>query len=399
MQIRAYLYLMAAAILVPVILFAGFALRLLEGTERDLARAGVMRSAERAALLVDAQHMHTLGALRVLAASQALARGDLAAFHGEAKAAADEHDVWCVLMDERGRLLSNILGPVGATLPDSTIDTYFPSLFAQGRPLVTDVMPGPASGRLVTVVAVPVVSGGRHYALAVSFGTDHFRRLLAKAGLPRDWQVDIVDRQGKLVASNQGPAELVGQDAAPALVAAGVRTREGMLEMQLRNGGNGSVAFGRTPLAGWLIAVGAPASAVAAAPGGARRAAALALVAALVGAAAVSAWFSRGHARSIRVALEAASTLGRGELPPQRRSRIVEIDRLLLALRQAGNELRRAQVTRERAQATSARASSNAPSRRVRWPSRKTAPRTSSWPCSGMNCAIRWRRSAPPPSC
>jgi len=47
--------------------------------------------------------------------------------------------------------------------------------------------------------------------------------------------------------------------------------------------------------------------------------------------------------------METATALGRGELPPQRRSRIVEIDRLLAALRQAGSELKRVQVTRETA--------------------------------------------------
>ncbi|MGJ9416498.1 ATP-binding protein [Massilia sp. CMS3.1] len=349
MQIRAYLYLMAAAILVPVILFAGFALRMLEEAERDLARSRVVRAAERVALLVDAQHTHTQAALRVLGVSPTLARGDLDAFHGEAKAAADEHDVWSVLMDERGRLLFATLGPVGATLPEDPPPSYFPVMFAQNRAVVSDVMPGRASGRLITAVAMPQVVGGRRYVLAVGYGTDYYRRLLSRTGLPRDWQVDIVDRKGHLVASSMGPAELVGQDAAPALVAAALRAQEGMLEMPLRNGGQGSVAFGRTPYAGWLIAVGAPAGAVAAAPGGVRRTAALALVAALLGAAAISAWFGRGYARSIRSAVEAASALGRGEFPPTRRSRIVEIDRLLGALRQAGNELRRAQATRESA--------------------------------------------------
>jgi signal transduction histidine kinase/ActR/RegA family two-component response regulator len=350
MQIRAYLYLMAAAILVPVILFAGFALRLLDGAETDLARARLAAAAQRVALLVDAEHGATEAALRVLAASPSLARGDLEAFYGEAKAAAGGPDAWCVLMDERGAMLFSTLASPKSTLalPREPVPAYFAPMFARDGAWVTDLMPGRASGRLVTAVALPIMKDGRRHVLAIGFGTDHFSQMLAAAGLPDDWQVDLVDRAGKLVASSSGPIGLVGKNVPPALVAAGARGREGMLDIQLRNGGPGVVALNHAA-AGWIVAVGAPAQAVAAAPGGARRAAALALVAALVGAAAVSAWFGRGHARSIGSALEAASSLGRGELPPQRRSRIVEIDRLLAALRQAGNELTRTQATRDSA--------------------------------------------------
>ncbi|KQQ97376.1 ATP-binding protein [Massilia sp. Leaf139] len=350
MQIRAYLYLMAAAILVPVIFFAGFALRLIEDTERELARSSLARTAERIAMLVDAEHAAATASLRVLAGSPSLASNDLQAFHKEAKAAADGHDSWGLLMDERGSVLLSTLGLMGSPLPADAVPAYFPAMLAGGRAVVSDIVPGPAGERLVTVVALPHASGARRHVLAVGYGTDHFRRLLRDAKLPPDWQVDIVDRRGRLVASNQGPAELVGEAGAPSLLAAAARSRAGRVETALRHGGSGSVAFERTASAGWLIAVAAPAAAISAAePGGTRRAAALALVAALLGAAAVSAWFGRGHARSIRMAVEAASSLGRGELPPPQRSRIVEIDRLLTALRKAGNELRRAQATRDTA--------------------------------------------------
>ncbi|QOL48767.1 hybrid sensor histidine kinase/response regulator [Massilia litorea] len=349
MQIRAYLYLMAAAILVPVILFAGFALRLIEGAETDLERARVVRAADRVALLVDAELAATRSALRVLAASPSLARGDLDAFYEEAKAATGSPDAWGVLLDENGRMLFNTLAPSGAALPQEALPPFLSSVLAAQRPFVTELIPGYVSGRMMTAVGMPVSAGGRRYVLGVAYGAEHFRRLLAEAGTRPDWQLDILDRAGKLVASNLGSAELVGQEAPAALAAAATRSREGMLGLALRNGGEGTVAFSRLPDSGWLVAVGAPAASLIAPPGGARRAAALALVAALLGAAAVSASFGRGHARAIRSALEAASSLGRGELPPQRRSRIVEIDRLLAALRQAGSELRRTQATRDSA--------------------------------------------------
>ena len=347
MQIRAYLYLMAAAILVPVILFAGFALRLIEGSESELARAQVARAAQRAALLVDADLAAAQAALRALAGSPSLARGELDAFYQEAQAAVGGPDAWPVVLDENGRLLFDPLAPRALPAGVEAPQAYLPALIGAQRPFVSDLIPSHISGRLITGVGMPVRAGGRPYLLGVGYGADHFRKLLLGAGLPQDWQLDIYDRKGKLVASNLGPTALVGQDAPPALAAADAA--DGILALPLRSGAAGTVAFGRVPGAGWTVAAGAPAAALVPAPGGARRTAALALVAALLGAGALAAWFGRGHARSIRTAVEAASALGRGELPPQRRSRILEIDRLLRALRQAGNELSRAQATRDTA--------------------------------------------------
>lgn len=349
MQIRACLYLMAAAVLAPPLLFAGFALHLLSVAGSTLAGEQLADAAERVALLVDAQHTRTQAALRVLGASPALARRDFDAYAMQARAAAGEHDTWAVLMDEQGRPLSMSLGPVGALQPDGQAPGYFPAMFAQNRAIVSDLIPGRASGRVISAVAMPQLAGGRRYALTVSFGTDYFRRLLAESGLPRDWQVDIVDRRGKLVASNQGPAELVGQNAAPGLLAIGAARRTGRLDMTLRNGGPGTVAFTRSAQAGWLIAVGAPIQTLAMPLDGAMREALLALAAALSGAALVATWFGRRHAASMRRVLASVAALGRGELPPARRSRITEVDRVLASLRQAGSELRRVQATRDSA--------------------------------------------------
>ncbi len=349
MQVRAYLYLMAAAVLAPPLLFAGFALHALSAAESALAGEQLAGAAERVALLVDAQHNRTQAALRVLGASPALARRDFDAYAIQARAAAGEHDTWAVLMDEQGRALSMSLGPVGALQPDGQAPSYFPAMFAQNRAIVSDLMPGRASGRVISAVAMPQMAGGRRYALTVSFGTDYFRRLLAGSGLPRDWQVDIVDRKGKLVASNQGPAELVGQNAAPGLLAIGAERRTGRFETTLRNGGPGTVAFTRSTQAGWLIAVGAPIQAMAVPLNGALPGALMALAAALGVAALFATWFGRRHAASMRRVLASVTALGRGETPPPQRSRITEVDRLLVGLRQAGSELRRVQATRESA--------------------------------------------------
>ncbi|MGX4642528.1 hybrid sensor histidine kinase/response regulator [Massilia sp. SYSU DXS3249] len=353
MQIRAYLYLMAAAILVPVILFAGFVLRLLDEAGNEAGMARVMQSSQRVALLVDDELSDAGAALRVLAGSPALAKGDLDAFQGMAKLAAPGPSSWAVLLDERGAELVNTLEPPGTPLPKGPPPPFLDDLFRQDRPFIADVTPGRDSGRLSTAVAVGAQAGGKRYALVVSFSTHHFRQLLADARLPADWQVDIVDRDGHLVASNLGTPDLVGQEAPAPLVAAAATQASGVLDLPMRYGAPSKTVFTHAARSGWLVAVAVPASVLPAAvvvqPGGVKRQAALALLAALACSCAAAAWLARSYTRSMARAVDAAGMLGRGETPPKLRSRILEIDRLLASLRQAGAELRRAQAFRDSA--------------------------------------------------
>ncbi|QNA89099.1 hypothetical protein G4G28_12560 [Massilia sp. Dwa41.01b] len=405
MQIRAYLYLMAAAILVPVILFAGFTLRLLDDGDSARARDGLARKAERIALLVDDELSDAGAALRVLAASPSLARGDLAAFHREAGLAVGGASSWAMLIGLDGEEIVNTLAPLGTPLAQAPAPTYLQDVLASTRPTVIDVVPGRVAGRLITAVALPAASGAQRYVVAAGFGSDHFRRMLAEAGLPRDWQIDLVDRGGKLIASSTGSAETIGQDAPPALLAAAAAAtagagalRSGALGLPMRSGARALAGFSRAPRSGWLVAVSAPPAALATDVPPARRDAALAFVAALACAAIVAAWFVHNYAAAIATVREAVGALGRGEAVPVRASRIVEIDRLLAALRQAGGELRRAQTSRE--SAGNERQSLLEREQHARhMAEEENRAKDQFWPCSGTNCATRSRPSAPPPSC
>ena len=350
MRIRAYLYLMAAAIMIPVVLFAGLALRLLQQAEADAALADITHTARRVALLVQDELADTEVHLRALAASPALARGDLAAFREEAVTTPHGTSTWIVLLDEEGRQLINTVAPAGTPLPPEPVTPNVATLFSRQRAVATDLMPGRVSGRLMTYLAIPVQASARRYALAAGFSNEHFRPHLGQDSVPAGWQVDLVDRKGKLIASNLGSVELVGQPAAPALAAAAAGAAEGTLDLAMRRGEPAQAAWVQVGSSGWTLAVAAPAAATGLAhAGSARQLAGAVLLAALACAALLATWFARMHARSIGLAVDAAVALGHGVLPDAKGSRIVELDRLLDALRHAGAELRRAQSFREHA--------------------------------------------------
>jgi len=349
MRIRAYLYLMAAAIMVPVILFAGLTLHLLQQAHTDAAVAGVTQAAGRVALLVEDELADAEARLRILAASPALAKGDLAAFREEAAGAPHGASSWVVLLDEQGHQLINTVAPAGTVLPLEPSHPSIAILFSQQRALATDLVAGRVNGRLTTYLALPVSSGGRRYALAAGFSNEHFRRHLDLPGMPADWQADLVDRKGKLIASNLGSVELVGQPVDPALARAAATGAQGVLDVPMRRGEAAQTAFVHIGTAGWTVAVAAPAATGAATPSAAAQTAGLGLLATLACAALLATWFGRMHARALGAAVAAAAALGEGRLPAPGGSRIVEIDRLLDALRQAGAALRRAQAFREQA--------------------------------------------------
>jgi len=349
MRIRAYLYLMAAAIMIPVVVFAGLTLRQLQQAETGAALDQIALTAQRVALLVDDELADTEVHLRGLAASPTLAAGDLDAFREEAVNTPHGSSSWIVLLDEQGRQLINTVAPAGTALPPEPSHPNIAVLFSQQRALATDLTAGRVSGRLMTYLAVPVASGGRRYALAAGFSNEHFRRHLGAGGVPADWQVDLVDRKGKLIASNLGSVELVGQTVEPALTAAAAVSDHGMLTLPMRRGEDADTAFVHVGGSGWTVSVAAPAELVAARTGRSRQLAGGGLLAALVCAGLLATWFARVHARLLGRAVDAASALGNGELPAPASSRIVEIERLFDALRQAGAALRRAQSFREHA--------------------------------------------------
>ena len=155
MKIRAYLFMMAAGILVPVVLFSGLALGMLHEAEHVAALRGLRETASNIGLLVDRELYSAEAALKVLAASPSLEAGDLQGFYRQA--------------------------------------------LGGGKTLVSDVFMGPAVQRLITTVNLPVtLPDGRRYVLAMAFASEHFVELVRNANAPAEWRIGIIDRSATL---------------------------------------------------------------------------------------------------------------------------------------------------------------------------------------------------------
>ena len=351
MQIRAYLFLMAAGILIPVIVFAGLALNMLQNAEKAAALRGLNETARGVALLVDRELYSAEAALKVLAASPALARGDLPAFYEEAKTANRGPTGWTFLMDRNGDQLINTFLPVRSELPKGFHAPIAQQVMASQKTTVSDLLSGAASKRLITTVNVPVpLDAGQRYVLSLAFSTDHFNQLIAGANAPRDWLVAIFDDKGRFIARSRNAAELVGKPARAELVAAARGAPSGQIRHATLENVESYDVFTHSSLSGWTVAVAAPVELIERSARHAALIAALGLLAAVVCAGALAAFFGRLHVRSIRRAVGAATALGEGIPPPPLHSRVVEVNELHAALHAAGRQLEHAQSYRKTAE-------------------------------------------------
>ena len=193
MQIRAYLFMMAAGILIPVVLFSGLALSMLEKSGRDAALGALNETANALAQRVDRELYSAEAALTVLSASPSLAAQDYKAYYDQAKVTNGGNTVWHVLLDQDGQQLLNTMAPFGQTLPRSLTTGQARDIRASGKTIVSSVRRGPMSGRLGTTVSVPVVlPDGRSYILSQTLATEHFGRLIQGIRVPPGWLVAII---------------------------------------------------------------------------------------------------------------------------------------------------------------------------------------------------------------
>ena len=201
MRIRSHLLLLAAVVLVPGFLAAALAIAAVREGERQAALHGLDETVRATALLVDGQVQRSIGALTALAQSQHLRTGDLQAFYREAQAIDQKPHVWTLLLDETGAQRLNTAVPFGTPLPPPTALERVTKVLATQRPLVSDVIVGPATGKLVTTLYMPVppTPNGR-FVVAQAFAVDHWKQTAMQPEGRADWIVAVIDRNGKFIS-------------------------------------------------------------------------------------------------------------------------------------------------------------------------------------------------------
>ena len=342
---------MAIAALAPLLVVAGFVLKMLLHAERDAANRGVLEAARAISRTLDQELAASEAVLRVLSTSSHLANANLQELHGQAAAARRSDAAEIVLYDGLGQALFDTAEPFGAPLARLTDPERIRAVLAAGQPRVSGLRRSQDGKQATVMLDLPVEAGGERYVLSEIYTAASFQHLLQQHKLPENWIVGVFDTDYLTVARSHRVSEYVGRPISDDIRKAAAQAQEGALRHPSREGIDIHDVYTRSPRSGWLVAIGVPAEALDAVAERAVGLAALGTLAALMVAAIIC--FVLGHrlGNSIGDVAAGAAALGRGEaLPPYRRS-IREIDRLRLALEDTHALLERETEGRARAEA------------------------------------------------
>jgi signal transduction histidine kinase len=151
------------------------------------------------------------------------------------KANADWANILAFSADGRGVFRAD--APFGAAMPSGPQFELWQPVFAERRPVISDIFPGPNGGAQIVAVGVPVIRDGKvTHVLIAELDLDWYDRLMARQGLPAGAVAGLFDRSFSFVArSTEGPARR-GQDPSPALVKDMKRKPEGLARYTNLNG-------------------------------------------------------------------------------------------------------------------------------------------------------------------
>ncbi len=367
--LRWHLVLLVVGTLLPVVAFGAAMVGRLARSERAAAERRLTQSARDLAAVVDREMSGTFRALSALGQSERLDRGDLAAFHEEARRVLTTQPTWLVvlLFAPDGRELLDSSRPLGSPLLGASEPVSLERVLRLRKPAVGDLAQGRRNGNLAFPIRVPILRGGElRYVLTAVLTPEAIGSLVAhELTGPEEWTRTVVDGKGILVARTRDPERFVGKLGTPPFLRQIRQAREGLFPGTTIDGTPVYTAFNRARLSGWTASVAVPRKVL---DGPVRRSLLLfaGLGLAMLAVSGVGAFlFSRRLSRSIESAALAAGTLARGERPVLAPSAVAEVALLAAALeRSADLLLARDQALQEHlARAEAARAEAETASR------------------------------------
>lgn len=347
MKTRTYLYLMAAAILIPVALAFWFGVSMLLDWERESRINRVQEMARSTALMVDREMAVKEALLQVIAHSEALGERNIPrVYRLAARLNGNDALSWTTLADDRYRPIFNTLRPYGTELHGSPRH-YVDEVLRTGKTRISGYFVGPTSKRAVVSVDVPSPPGtSPRYVLSQVFDARYFERVIANSTLEPTWLVGLFDAKGVTVARNHGAAA-AGKPMHPEMRSASLHAVSGVLRHRTHEGIEVYGVYTRSALSGWTVVIGVPVAEIESA---ARTAATYATVALLLlmGMAVLTAvFFGNKLSNALQQAGSVANGLARGAIARPRPTKVHEVDALLDGLHYTSEALSRESAARQ----------------------------------------------------
>ncbi len=259
-SIRFRLASLVLACVLPVWIVAGFLVYRNYQSRRANTEQHMLDTARALTMVVDRELSNMKASLSVIATSPSLVSGDLRAFDRQVKVILEDYpgaDI--VLSDANGQLLVHTLFPFGAPLPRRNATAAVQQVYATGKPTITNVFRGAATGRFMISVDVPVFRDGRViYDLAMTVPLDRFAAILSRQNIPQGWLGRIFDNNQVEVARTVLAERYIGRHALPVMSQQIKDNAEGKVEAINFEGVRSFNSFSRSATSGWTVAIGVP---------------------------------------------------------------------------------------------------------------------------------------------
>ena len=349
--VRTILVGIAILLVLPGLLFGAVLLDRFAEAERAETRSEALATASRVADALDRELGILVVAARVLAASRALAAGDVEGFQPEAQALVGVIKQEVILADPTGHVLLDTRVPPGAPVLATDATEAWQLVVTERRPFVSDLFTG-ASGRPRIAVLAPVLRGGEvAYVVGLSLDPAYFTTILQMQALPAGWLASVRDDHNRLFARTQDVQRYLGRTPTQRYLAHVADDRSVWTGTTLE-GTPILAAYAKTRLANWRVGVGVPLTVAEESLRTSVLALALSGVVTLTFGCGLAWLLARSVAGPLARLADAGQDLGAGREVTPVRSRIGEVDAVSRALVGASFDLhaRRDALAAERAQ-------------------------------------------------
>jgi hypothetical protein len=228
--------------------------------KRRALERSVLETAQALSRAVDQELANMQASTTALATSSSLTAGDLAAFHHQTQLVLRDYpgsDI--ILTDATGQQLVNSLVPFGKPLPKRSVPIAAPSVYATGRPAISNLFKEVATGRPLISIDVPVFRSDRVvYDLALTVPAERLVAVFSQQRISPEWAASILDSNHVLVARNGSWERYVTRRANPALVSRLAEAAEGSVEIVNRQRVDIFAIFSRSTTTGYTAVIRIP---------------------------------------------------------------------------------------------------------------------------------------------
>ncbi len=316
MSVRMLLLSLVLACLIPGVIGFGALLYQIYAADTAQTKHSTILTARAMTQALDEELRSAQSFAAALASSDHLARGDLATFHERARILLKATGIGSrvALTDASGRHVLNTLRDFGEALPSLGNAEQLRRVFETGQPAVSTPFKAVLTAQPAVSIDAPVkIHGEVVYVVSLLMDQRDFAPLLNRQRLPADWISSISDQTGTTVARSSGADRFVGTKVNPQLLRHLQLAPEDAFETVTREGIPAMLAFSRSPVFGWTVAIAIPKAALAA-PWQRTLAQLVAGVLLLFAAGTAFAWRQGGRiAGSVRSLTEAAVAMAEGK--------------------------------------------------------------------------------------